>query len=173
MCKILDGLPGVLCMIDDVVVHGKSQDEHEQRLRAVLDQLQRANVSLNKAKCESSRNSVKFLSQIINQSGIKPDPNKVNAFQTMTEPTNITELRRLLGMTNQISKFTPHLSNMTKPLRDLSSTKNLWIWGLSFHYWVQRILTSCRSEFNNSKCFSSDHACGQFQYGTVCQVGSH
>ena len=37
MCKILDGLPDALCMIDDVLVHGKNQDEHDQRLRAVLD----------------------------------------------------------------------------------------------------------------------------------------
>ena len=129
MCKILDGLLGVLRMIDDVLVHGKSQDEHDQRLQAVLDRLQRANVTLNKAKCEFSRNSVKFLGQIIDQSGIRPDPDKVNAIQTMTEPTNITELRRFLDMTNQISKFTSHLSSMTKPLRDLLSTKNLWIWG--------------------------------------------
>ena len=79
--------------------------------------------------CEFSRNSVRFLGQIIDQSGIRPDPDKVNAIQTMTEPTNITELRQFLGMTNQLSKFTPHLSSMTKPLRDLLSTKNLWIWG--------------------------------------------
>ena len=47
----------------------------------------------------------------------------------MNEPTNTTELRRFLGMTNQLSKFTPHLSNITKPLRDLLSTRNSWIWG--------------------------------------------
>jgi len=35
--QILDSLPDALCMIDDVLVHGKNQDEHDQRLRAVLD----------------------------------------------------------------------------------------------------------------------------------------
>ena len=70
MCKILDGLPGVLCMIDDVLVHGKNQIEHDQKLRAVLDRLRTANVTLNKAKCEFSKDSVKFLNQIIDQSGI-------------------------------------------------------------------------------------------------------
>jgi len=74
MCKILDDLPGVLCMINDVLVHGKSQDERDQRMRAVLDRLQRANITLNKTKCEFSRNIVKFLGQIIDQSGIRPDP---------------------------------------------------------------------------------------------------
>lgn len=61
MSKILDGLPGVLCMINDVLVHDKNLVEHDQRLRAVLDRLKAANVTLNKAKCEFSRDSVKFL----------------------------------------------------------------------------------------------------------------
>ena len=46
----------------------------------------------------------------------------------MNEPENVTELRRFLGMTTQLSKFTPHLSETTKPLRDLLSTKNSWVW---------------------------------------------
>ena len=116
-------------MIDDVLVHGKNQIEHDQRLRAVLDRLHTANVTLNKAKCEFSKDSVKFLGQLIDQSGIRPDPDNINAIQTMSEPTNTTELRQFLGMTNQLSKFTPHLSNITKPLRDLLSTRNSWIWG--------------------------------------------
>ena len=61
ICKILDGLPGVLCMIDDVLVRGKNQIEHDQRLRAVLGRSHTANVTLNKAKCEFSRDRVKFL----------------------------------------------------------------------------------------------------------------
>ena len=44
-------------------------------------------------------------------------------------PENITELRRFLGMTNQLSKFSPHLAEQTKPLRDLLSSKNLYAWG--------------------------------------------
>ena len=46
----------------------------------------------------------------------------------MQEPQNITELRRFLGMTTQLSKFTPCLSDTTKPLRDMLSAKNTWIW---------------------------------------------
>jgi len=46
-----------------------------------------------------------FLGQIIDQSGIRSDPNKVNAIQTMNEPTNTTEVQCFLGMANQLSKF--------------------------------------------------------------------
>ena len=139
MSKILNGLPGVLCMIDDVLVHGNTEQEHDQRLTAVLERLQKANVTLNKDKCQFSRRSVKFLGQLIDQSGVRPDPNKVLAIQGMNEPTNITELRRFLGMSNQLSKFTPHLSEIAKPLRDLLSTKNTWTWGTSQQQAFQKI----------------------------------
>ena len=41
----------------------------------------------------------------------------------------MSEVRRYLGMANQLSKFTPHQANTTKPLRDLLSKKNQWSWG--------------------------------------------
>ena len=47
----------------------------------------------------------------------------------MEEPTTMKELRHFLGMVNQLSKFMPHLAEMTKPLRDLLSKKNQWTWG--------------------------------------------
>ena len=40
-------------------------------------------------------------------------------------------VRRYLGMINQLSKFAPDLSSKTKPLRDLLSKKNQWVWGPS------------------------------------------
>ena len=61
--------------------------------------------------------------------GIRPDPDKVNSIQRMQQPSNITELRRFLGMVNQLSKFSPQLAEKTKPLRDLLSAKNQWVWG--------------------------------------------
>ena len=48
-------------MIDDVLVHGKSQQEHDQRLIAALERLRKAKVTLNKDKCEFSKHSIRFL----------------------------------------------------------------------------------------------------------------
>ena len=91
MSKILNGLPGVLCMMDNILVHGTTQQEHDQRVVAVLECLYKANVTLNKDKCQFSRHSVMFLGQLIDQSGVHPDPNKVLAIQGMNEPSNISE----------------------------------------------------------------------------------
>jgi len=66
---------------------------------------------------------------LVNSQGIRADPSKVKAVQQIKEPKNISELRRFLGMINQLGKFTPNLAENTKPLRDVLSTNNQWIWG--------------------------------------------
>ena len=47
----------------------------------------------------------------------------------MPEPTDVSGTRRFLGMINQLGKFTPHLAEITKPMRDLLSKRNDWTWG--------------------------------------------
>ena len=115
-------------MIDDVLVHGKTQLEHDQRLAAVLDRLRKPKVTLNKEKCEFSERSIRFLGQVIDQCGIRPDTDKIKTIQAMNEPKNVTELRQFLGMTTQLIKYTPHLSETTKPLCEILSTKNSCVW---------------------------------------------
>lgn len=128
MQQILEGLEGVLCQMDDVLIWGATQGEHDERLRRVLSRLQGAGVTLND-KCEFSKTRIKFLGQIIQASGVSADPDKVSAVRAMKEPSNITEVRRFLGMTNHLGKFLPHLAEKTRPLRDLLRKSSMWSWG--------------------------------------------
>ena len=63
--------------------------------------------------------------------GIQPDPDKTLVIQNMPAPKNVPELRRFLGMTNQMGKFSSQLGEMTQPLRELLSTNKAWVWGPS------------------------------------------
>ena len=94
MSEILQGLEGVVCLIDDILVYGKTQEEHDKRLATVLHKIAAAGVTLNEDKCEIAKTQVKFLGQLIDKHGIHPDPGKVSAIKQMKAPTNITELRR-------------------------------------------------------------------------------
>lgn len=129
MSKVLSGLDGVVCMMDDILVYGCSQEEHDDRLAVALRQIERAGVTLNKEKCKFSMTSITFLGQLVTATGICPDPQKVKAILELKEPANTSELRRFLGMANQMSKFTPELAEKAKPLRDLLSKQNQWSWG--------------------------------------------
>ena len=68
MSKVLEGSEGTLCQMDDVLIHGVDQSEHDGRVRAVLHRLQEAGMTLND-KCEFSRSSSRFIAHIIDSSG--------------------------------------------------------------------------------------------------------
>ena len=123
------GLDGVECNIDDVLVHGKDQTEHDQRLEAVHKRLVEAGVTLNLNKCQFSTDRVKFLGHVISFSGIEADPEKLQAIADLPPPQNVQEVKTFLGMVNQLSKFSEHLAGKTKTIRDLLQKGNQWTWG--------------------------------------------
>jgi len=51
MNEILDDIPGVVCHVDDVLISGKDQEEHDARLNAVLRKIKTAGLTLNNNKC--------------------------------------------------------------------------------------------------------------------------
>ena len=129
MIQVLKGLPGVKCLVDDILVVGRNQAEHDERLRAVLDRLVQEGITLNLEKCLFSVSRLEYLGQIIDGQGLRKDPSKVQAIVNFPEPRDVKELRRFLGMVNQLMKFCPDLAEHTKPLRDLLRTNTAWLWG--------------------------------------------
>jgi hypothetical protein len=61
--------------------------------------------------------------------GIGVDPDKIQAIKDLNPPSNVLDVRRFLGMVNQLSKFSGRLALLTEPLRELLKKKNEWNWG--------------------------------------------
>ena len=129
MSKVLEGLDEVVCLIDDVLIVGKDQQEHDARFIKALERIQSARVTLNAEKCELSKPSVKFLGHCRDKDGISADPEKTAAICQMAPPRSVSDLRRFMGMVNQMGKFSPNIAEIGKPLRELLSTKRAWLWG--------------------------------------------
>ena len=129
MSKLLEGLSGMVCLMDDILIFGSNTAEHDSRLEAALKRIEAAGVTLNPNKCEFRTTTVKFLGHIIDKGGIRADPEKTSAICKMEPPQNISELRRLMGMINQLGKFSPNIAEFSQPLRELLSPKRAWVWG--------------------------------------------
>ena len=95
--QILEGLDGVECNIDDILIYGTTQEEHDRRLQAVLHRLDNANVTLNAEKCVFNVQSIKFLCQIIGSKGIKLDPETIEAIVKMPPLLTFTKCVRFLA----------------------------------------------------------------------------
>lgn len=112
----LSGLSEVFCLVNDILIYGRSKEDHDKNLTTALERIAAAGLTLNCEKCEFAQTRVKFLGQVVDEMSIRPDPDKVNSIRRMQQPSNITELHQFLSMVNQLSKFSPQLPEKTKPL---------------------------------------------------------
>ena len=105
MQKILAGFEGVECQIDDILVYGDTHEQHDQRLEAVSKRIDYNGLTLNLEKCKFAKRKIRFLGHLISKGVIEADPSRVEAITQMEAPTKISELRRFLGMVNQMGKY--------------------------------------------------------------------
>ena len=118
--ELLTGLPGCKNISDDIIVFGKSQDEHEKNLCGVLQRLQENNLRLNKENCQFSQTEVRFYGHIFGSGGVRPDPRKVEAIHKASPSQNPSEVKSLLGMTQYVARVIQNYATITAPLRLLT-----------------------------------------------------
>ena len=121
--EILDGLEGCFNCIDDILVWGKTKEEHNQHLHAVLQRIEQCGLKLTKSKCKESVTELKYLGVILTAEGVKPDEGKVKAILDMPELDDKEGIKRFFGLINQFSKFLPDLADVTALLRELLNKK--------------------------------------------------
>lgn len=119
MDKIFQGLEGVQCFFDDIIIQGKSHEELLQRLRNVLDIIRSQNLTLNRDKCRFMEKSIKYLGHRIDSAGLHKLEDKVLAIQNARRPENVSELRTFLGLANYYNKFISNLASILHPLNKL------------------------------------------------------
>ncbi|XP_043466332.1 uncharacterized protein K02A2.6-like [Leptopilina heterotoma] len=126
--KVLQGLPGVVCFIDDVVVTGKTRQEHLANLNGVLGRLQNAGFKLNIKKCKFFQKEIRFLGHVINKEGLKTDNSKVEAILKIPRPTNKSEVKTWVGTVNYYSKFIPNVAEILLPMYELLRDNTEFKW---------------------------------------------
>ena len=72
--------------------------------------------------------SLSSIGHVATGEGLRADPSKVRAIRKMPPPENVAGVQRILGLSQYLSKFLPRLSDITKPLRDLTRQDAEWIW---------------------------------------------
>ena len=128
MTEMLEGIDGVECSQDDVLVHGKGDEGHDLTLQATLDRVKDSGLKLNKKKCVFKQPEIGFLGHLFNEKGMSVDPEKVQAIVDMPPP-NADNLRSVLGTINYLGQYLPNLQIVMKPLNDLLKQDTEFCWG--------------------------------------------
>ena len=97
MENVLRGIPKVSVYIDDILITGENKEEHLKTLAQVLSKLEQAGFRVQKPKCKFMAPSVIYLGHMIDQYGLRPLKEKIEAIQNAPAPKNVSELRRTLG----------------------------------------------------------------------------
>jgi len=128
MDSILQGVEGVACYIDDIIITGKTDEEHLEHLEEVLQRLLRHGVHVKWAKCRFLQPSVDFLGHRVDAEGIHTTEDKLQAIVQAPAPKNIQELRSFLGLINYYGKFISNAATILNPLNNLLHKDVKWKW---------------------------------------------
>ena len=118
--QVIEGLPGVLSIHDDILVYGEgdtyadAHQDHDRKLKNLMKWCQERNVKLNKEKMKLRRNEVPYIGHLLTDKGLKPDPDKSRRCWKCPSQRMWPECRDLLGLSTTSANFEPLRKLMTK-----------------------------------------------------------
>ena len=130
MERVLAGLArgGCHVYLDDVLVFGKTMEEHNQNLTEVLGRIRGAGLRLKPRKCNFAQESVEYLGHVVSAQGIQTDLRKLAAVNQYTVPTDVKSLRSFLGLASYYRRFVPRFSQVAAPLHALTRKEIPYFW---------------------------------------------
>ena len=128
MPELFADVEGVKVIVDDILIWGKDDEEHDARLEQVLRRAREVNLKFNAKKCKIKQEEVPYVGHVLSKDGLKADPEKIRAVKEMKPPENAKELKTFLGFKQYLGKFMPNMATESAPLRELLEKNVAWHW---------------------------------------------
>ena len=84
--------------IDDVIVYSKTEQDHLTHLQTVFNKFRYAGLKLKPSKCDFFKLHIEYLRHLISDTGIYPLKQKVQAILDLAPPSNVMQVRHILGL---------------------------------------------------------------------------
>ncbi|KAL0551959.1 hypothetical protein IC582_011052 [Cucumis melo] len=122
----------VIVFIDDILIYSKTEAEHEEHLRIVLQTLRDNKLYAKFSKCEFWLKQVSFLGHVVSKAGVSVDPAKIEAVTGWTRPSTVSEVRSFLGLAGYYRWFVENFSRIATPLTQLTRKGAPFVWSKAF-----------------------------------------
>ncbi|WVZ80113.1 hypothetical protein U9M48_027616 [Paspalum notatum var. saurae] len=109
----------VVIFIDDILIYSKTEEEHKEHLRLVLQKLREHKLYAKFSECDFWIAEVKFLGHVISNGGIAVDQSKVSEVQNWKIAGNVKDIRSFLGLAGYYRHFIEGFSKIAKPMTAL------------------------------------------------------
>ena len=120
--QVLQECDGAHNILEDVIVHAPTEEEHDKRFENVVRVLSSRGLTLNRDKCQFKMSHLEFMGHVLSARGIGPADVKVKAVVDACEPTNAAEVRRFFGLVNFTARFIQNIATVPAPLRQLTKS---------------------------------------------------
>jgi hypothetical protein len=104
----------VVIYLDEITVFSKSDKDHCHHLKKVFLKCRRFGLSLNPKKSLFSMKEGKLLGHTVSAKGVKIDPSRVEAIQTLSFPRSKKEVQSFLGKINFLRRFISNFVELVK-----------------------------------------------------------
>lgn len=113
------------CYLDDIIVFDDTFELHValENLLSVFKSLRKANLKLKPKKCVIFQNHVKFLGHVVSDQGISCEEDKIQTVLDWPIPSNVSEVRGLLGLAGYDRRFIPNFSTVSFAMTRLTQKK--------------------------------------------------
>ncbi|MCD1431043.1 DDE-type integrase/transposase/recombinase [Klebsiella pneumoniae] len=130
MDTVLKGLSWKTCLVylDDIIVVGKTFEDHLRNLEEVFQRLRNSGLRLSSKKCHLFQREVQYLGHVVSSEGVAVDKKKVESVKEWPVPTDKHELRSFLGLCTYYRRFVPGFANIAKPLTRLTEEDRKYAW---------------------------------------------
>nr|AAT85135.1 putative polyprotein [Oryza sativa Japonica Group] len=118
----------VVVFIDDILIYSKSEEQHEQHLRLVLEKLKEHQLYAKFSKCDFWLLEVKFLGHVITAQGVAVDPSNVESVTKWTLPKTVSQIRSFLGLAGYYRRFIENFSKIARPMTQLLKKDEKFKW---------------------------------------------
>ncbi|KAK9722218.1 Rab-GTPase-TBC domain [Popillia japonica] len=115
--------------LDDILIATEDIPEHLEILKRVLRIMSQNLLELRQDKCSFMRRNTIYLGYLIDNQGIKPDPENVRAVREYPIPDTAQKVRRFLGLASYFRRFVPSFAVVAKPLSDLTRKASVFRFG--------------------------------------------
>lgn len=114
--------------LDDIIVATDSFEHHFEILDKIRQRLLNAGLTISSEKSRFCMRRLNYLGYVIDENGIRPDPEKISSVHNYAVPKTVKDVRRLIGLAGWYRRFIPNFSTITAPLTEITKKGRKFEW---------------------------------------------